>query len=83
MVAAVALEASLIVSLTSYPVIQALNLCCPLFVKAMLFWWSHCCSGFFGGGFGGRGQQQKKGPTVHLDLPITLKDIYVGASIYV
>ncbi len=36
----------------------------------------------FFGGFGGRGQQEeeevRKGHTIYVDFPVTLKDLYVG-----
>ena len=38
---------------------------------------------FFGGGRGRGRQQQKKGPTLVLDLPVTLRELYVGTKIEV
>ena len=37
----------------------------------------------FFGGFGRRQQQQKKAPSVSLDLQVTLKDLYMGTQIEV
>jgi DnaJ-class molecular chaperone len=37
---------------------------------------------FFGGGGGGK-QQKPKGPTITLDLPVTLEDLYTGKTVEV
>jgi hypothetical protein len=39
---------------------------------------------FFGGGFGGREEEEvRKGHTIYVDLPSTLKDLYVGKELQV